>query len=565
MHVAGFSAPGVPGRPDLMWTPQVDAALREWQQTGIFPFPSLGLYPAPMPHLYKPQDLRFIYHLASVYDQMAANDANNFTLWTRYIPTLLRIGTTYHYVMEALLAFSAMHIGFLTDCNFLSNIAFEYRGDALVGLHQAIGSFSRETSDAILAASLVLSWQATDWRTWTHLMQGTSTVIAAMDEWKHESLFGDFIAERDTFPTAPPSPSLDRKQARPSKDDLEVLQQTIRRVRQLETRLRHNGEETTRIQRLMNFLKGTRKMSLTMTPDQQFEGLQPLRDWLFWVPVRLLQSNPVSANSLVMIAHLYAVGMTMERLFPEIGAAYFGSLSIMPAEEIERRLMSYSVSSGGQGQPQTPLALMEYPIEAVSVFRSRMGWDQVGRRQSEPRFNPPSFPTGENLPMTAVSESYQPYGDSAFSYSAEEMPVLNAPAAPRGVPTPLVLTSPFSGEQYLNIPSPSYTAAYSPASSTMEGSVAYSDPEEYGAFNMGGGNLLHGFPHIVGEPHYLYSGALDAATQFDLEHDPACAPGAEDPASFAASFPIEPESFLSPEQLSKAPVIELPLSSMSAP
>lgn len=65
--------------------------------------------------------------------------------------------------MHALLAFSAMHIAFLTDCRLVGNMAFEHRGIALSGLHAAIGSFSRETSDAILAASLVLSWQASDW------------------------------------------------------------------------------------------------------------------------------------------------------------------------------------------------------------------------------------------------------------------------------------------------------------------------------------------------------------------------------------------------------------------
>lgn len=76
---------------------------------------------------------------------------------------LLRIGATAPYVMHALLAFSAMHIAFLTDCPLVGSMAFEHRGIALSGLHEAIGTFSRETSDAVLAASLVLSWQATDW------------------------------------------------------------------------------------------------------------------------------------------------------------------------------------------------------------------------------------------------------------------------------------------------------------------------------------------------------------------------------------------------------------------
>lgn len=65
--------------------------------------------------------------------------------------------------MHALLAFSAMHIAYLTDCPMVGNLSFVHRGLALKGLQEAIDSFSPETSDAVLAASLVLSWQATDW------------------------------------------------------------------------------------------------------------------------------------------------------------------------------------------------------------------------------------------------------------------------------------------------------------------------------------------------------------------------------------------------------------------
>lgn len=65
--------------------------------------------------------------------------------------------------MHALLAFSAEHIAFLTSCPLVGNLAYEHRGIALKGLQEAIGAFSPENSDAVLAASLVLSWQATDW------------------------------------------------------------------------------------------------------------------------------------------------------------------------------------------------------------------------------------------------------------------------------------------------------------------------------------------------------------------------------------------------------------------
>ncbi|KAM7215107.1 oxidase assembly protein 2, variant [Rhypophila decipiens] len=484
---------GTPEKPDLMWTPENEAAIEEWRQTGVFPFPSLNIYPAPSPELLTNEELRLIHHVASISHQMIEIGANGFTMWTRQIPTIIQIGATNDYVMHSLLAFSAMHIAFLTSCPLVGNIAFEHRGIALKGLQEAIGTFSRETSDAILAASLVLSWQATDWRSWTQLMQGTSSVIDAMDPWKHESQFGDFIAESSTFPTAPPSPTPDHKPCQPRKEDIDAFQKTLQQLQKVETHLKQNREDTKWITQLISFLKGARKVSPTLSVSQQFERLRPLRTWLFWLPVAALQQTRGSPNALVIIAHYYTVALLMERLFPEIGAAYFGSLCINPVEEIARRLYSINVSGDFEGDLQTPVTLMQFPLDTVEEFRSRMGWLQPVRTPSFPQYDPPNFYMNEggspvSLPHTASPE-YLPYGDNpAFSYSTENLSVVTSDHVPNSAVSPLQL-SPYTDHQYLSVPSPSY-GGYSPASSTFgdfgdSTSIAYSDPEEYDSFDMG--------------------------------------------------------------------------------
>ena len=65
--------------------------------------------------------------------------------------------------MSAILAFSATHIAWLTRSAETENLAYQYSGIAIKGLHEAIGRFSQENSDAVLAASILLAWQATDW------------------------------------------------------------------------------------------------------------------------------------------------------------------------------------------------------------------------------------------------------------------------------------------------------------------------------------------------------------------------------------------------------------------
>ena len=67
------------------------------------------------------------------------------------------------FVMSSVLALSATHIAWITNSVETKNLAYYHRGVALKGLQAAIGRFSRENSDAVLAASILLSWQASEW------------------------------------------------------------------------------------------------------------------------------------------------------------------------------------------------------------------------------------------------------------------------------------------------------------------------------------------------------------------------------------------------------------------
>ena len=65
--------------------------------------------------------------------------------------------------MSAILAFSATNLASETNSTETRGLAYHHQGIALNGLHNAIGGFSQENSDPILAASILLSWQASDW------------------------------------------------------------------------------------------------------------------------------------------------------------------------------------------------------------------------------------------------------------------------------------------------------------------------------------------------------------------------------------------------------------------
>lgn len=67
------------------------------------------------------------------------------------------------FALHAVLGFSASHLAWLTKSPETKEIAYKHQGIALQGLQEAVGQFSRQNSDAILAASILLCWQAPDW------------------------------------------------------------------------------------------------------------------------------------------------------------------------------------------------------------------------------------------------------------------------------------------------------------------------------------------------------------------------------------------------------------------
>lgn len=76
--------------------------------------------------------------------------------------SFLAIALTNDFVMSSILGLSAFHLSFLTGDQETKQLAYHHKVTALRGLQTAIGSFSKDSCEAILAASILLSWQATE-------------------------------------------------------------------------------------------------------------------------------------------------------------------------------------------------------------------------------------------------------------------------------------------------------------------------------------------------------------------------------------------------------------------
>lgn len=93
-----------------------------------------------------------------------------------FLNSFLAIALSNEFVMSSILALSAAHLAWMTRNQHTKQLAYFHRGTAIKGLHKAIGSFSNDNCDAILAASTLLSWQTTEWQSWASLQTGITTV-----------------------------------------------------------------------------------------------------------------------------------------------------------------------------------------------------------------------------------------------------------------------------------------------------------------------------------------------------------------------------------------------------
>jgi len=178
-------SPQSPQQPNLLWTPEIETTIEVWRQTGEFPFPNLRVYPQPQWRALTSTDLRLIHHLSSISNEMISNSSSNSTLWTDMMPKyvsktcicerpfltycrFLSIAAAHPFVMHSILAFSASHLAWISQSSETRNLAFHHASIGLKGLHDGITSFTKMNSDAVLASSLLLAWQATDWYVISH-------------------------------------------------------------------------------------------------------------------------------------------------------------------------------------------------------------------------------------------------------------------------------------------------------------------------------------------------------------------------------------------------------------
>lgn len=275
-----------------------------------------------------------------------------------------------------------------------------------------------------------------------------------MQQWAHESELATYLTSqriawksRRPIISSPPG-----TQSHLNMEDISHLDHAIGALQNLRQRLAQYEDLSGQITQLLDYTVQMRSDLPLQVPEEAFGRLRPLRSWLFWLPPMMLQPNDADLAAMVVLSHFFAISMTIEPLFPEIGAAYIGSMSVSPVEEMNNLMTRRQSERPEDSNLSMALHLMEFPCQVMSRYKSRL---EYMSRNTEVYRSAPHSPYGIPDLQSAYALEVpppMPYQHSPINSS----PNLSIPAVP-GSPylDPRAATSASQrSSQYFGQPSP---------------------------------------------------------------------------------------------------------------
>lgn len=240
--------------------------------------------------------------------------------------------------------------------------------------------------------------------------------------WKQESDLAQFVEAQRTLSIRDISMAGGYQ---PLDEDFMHLDQTIQSLQLAQKRVSHNPEHSQRLGELIDFTRQFRDEFPNQTPEQSFERIQILRRWLFWLPPSMLRNSDSDINALPILAQFYAIGISLDIFFPELGGAYLGAPTVEPIEEIYRIIATHSATDPFNADLRLALTLMDLPRGIVARYRSRLPWSP---RSSIDQYSPgPPSPYHHTMHEYPLVTSSSP--DSASASYAAYTPPLHSPPA----------------------------------------------------------------------------------------------------------------------------------------
>lgn len=198
-------------------------------------------------------------------------------------------------------------------------------------------------------------------------------------------------------------------------------------------------------------------LNLPHSPEEQFCHLYALRKWLFWVPSTVLKDGQYDYFTMVFLAHLYAMTLAVEPLFPDVASSLVSAVSLPPLEKLlhsfEELESNRRSSTASQNDIDKLLSLIMWPRQVAAAYQARRfdttyGTSAVSRSPvGFDAFSSDLTQTSESWRVPQRSPAFRPQHGSSVSTSSTwsssgstylDLPMLasNSPAVGRSYTTP---------------------------------------------------------------------------------------------------------------------------------
>ena len=263
-----------------------------------------------------------------------------------------------------------------------------------------------------------------------------------MQPWLDETHIGLYLREQRSSlssrtPIIPSVPGIGRQSFDEHLDDLRHLDEAIPRLEQVQQSVANDEEAVTRIRELIQFIQELKRDFPVPVPEQAFERLQILRSWLFWLPPALLREDEVDLGSIAVLSHFFTIGLLIDRLFPEIGGSYFGTMAAMPIDQMRTTLLTRQAANPQETGIQMALSLTEYPARVVMAYKQRQQSLMQHHDQYQVAAPQPFSPSAHILRSSYISSESNPtvYPEDVFGGPAPaDLQFSTHPSYPQGGP-----------------------------------------------------------------------------------------------------------------------------------
>ncbi|KIX02968.1 uncharacterized protein Z518_06518 [Rhinocladiella mackenziei CBS 650.93] len=295
------------------------------------------------------------------------------------------IAARYDFVAYSMMVISANRLASLTKSSNILEDVLHYQSLAVKGLQRALSSFSKDNSDAVLSASILLLFQQRNGRPGYPQPRPTyqeTQVAEQMQPWQQNSSFFSSLH----YTTSRQWPSYSNLEQSPSQRQLDpdnaikvssfhkalryLFNQGINSLAQISLCTRHNAEASATVRGLRDLLYKVRGQPRGWREQDQFRVVFPFSSFMKSLSTSFISISDEAPFLLATMAHIYAVNVALSLAFSALNTPVLVPTQLKGIDEIASRLRKMQqIPCHDCGITHGYEELMTFPVNALGIYQ----------------------------------------------------------------------------------------------------------------------------------------------------------------------------------------------------